>query len=160
MGRQAASGLGGYGQCLWFLIPPSKPRVPWRDPESPSLIPVWFLSLCAYEWSPSRHFSWFQTSELPISLFPVSLIKSYSRVWAEFENSIPQVHPHIVLSLIQMLTVNFHPFPRGLSITFVSLTREQGLQAYTFTRGRTSRTNYLFNYLSVLKSFIALCNGT
>lgn len=35
----------------------------------------------------------FQTSELPITLFPVSLINSCSRVWARFENNTPQTTP-------------------------------------------------------------------
>ena len=140
---------------MWVVIPPFMATCSLGDPESPQ-IPVWFPSLCAWE-------SGSQQPLLVVSVkpqsgqFPVSLIKSYSRVWAEFENSLLPGHPLIVLSLIQMLPVHSTLFSWGLSITFVSCTREQRLPAHTFTNGTASMTNYLCSYLRVLKNFTALC---
>ena len=141
---------------MWVVIPPFVTTCSLGDPESPSQIPLWFPSLCVWESVPQQPL--LMVSVKPQSgQFPVSLIKSYSRVWAEFENSFLPVHPLIVLSLIQMLPVRSTLFPWGLSITFVSLSREQRLPAHTFTNRRASTTDYLCSYLSVLKSFTALC---
>lgn len=95
---------------MWVVIPPFITTCSLGYPESPSQILVWFPSLCAWE-------SVSQQPLLVVSIkpqngqFPVSLIKSYGRIWAEFENSFLPVHPLMVLSLMQMLPVRSTLFP-------------------------------------------------
>lgn len=99
----------------------------------------------------------FQTSELPVSLFPVSLIKSYCRVWAAFENIIPGSTPTWCWLLADAHSKSL--LSRGLSITVISLTREERRRGSTFTRQKW-QNRFLLCYLSVLKIFLALRSRT